>query len=351
MTTPLIGRRSARNLFLSAAVIGGAAFAAAPAQAGVSLDWTVENAYRAGCSGSGLNCTWLGYTTNSPAPMGAAGTATPSDGATGPTVTPQSPRGAGENVTWRFPAASGSISTTPLQGEMAFRGKVAFVSPAPPAGHGFTISVENPRIVLDVGGTTGRLYASGSTSQGTGSYDQSQPVFDLAVTDAGTLSFDGTRTFSLLAPAIATTDLVFPGRSYPAGSGPNRTPNIFGSFTISVTPDTGAKGDKGDTGAAGAPGAAGRNGTNGTNGKDGKDGTTTVVRVQTSSLAKAPFKGKAARKVRVTAKKSTKTLATGTVKGRTITFTIAKGVNKKQLKGTYVLRVVGGKGTATVRIP
>lgn len=354
MTTPLIGRRSARNLFLSAAVIGGAAFAAAPAMAADvtagSLTWQTQSLYRTpagrGTPDDPTNRTWLGYVTGSPVndfAFGANGTATPSDGATGDTVTPESPRTIDDFYAWTFGAPRGSYEPATGQGTIEFDGTLTFASPAPPSGHGFTISVEDPQVVLD--GFTGTLNASGrNADRATGSYTRATPVFNLDLSNATvTLHANGSRTIAGIVPSLATLNAVFPS-NYRVGAGPDRLPNTFGSFSLLVktAPVAGPKGDKGDTGA---PGPAGRNGTN------GKNGTTTVVRVQTSSLAKAPFKGKTARKVRVTAKKSNKTLATGTVKGRTITFTIAKGVDKKQLKGTYVLRLVKGKGTATVRIP
>lgn len=341
-TSPLHRLRGGRALLLSAVALGGAGIAAAPASAGVTLDWSTVNVY-----GDSAR-TFLGYATNPSAMGGAKGTVSPIAPATGPTVTPTSARGLGEVATWSYPAASGSFNPVELRGDISFRGGVSFVSPAfvPPTGggHGFTITLENPRVVLD-GPNAGQIFATGLHTPGginttPVAYDASQPVFAV-YRSAWTVNADGSSTITI-APKIATEGIPFPGgvRGYPADAGPDRTPNTFGSFTIRVAPDGGPKGDKGDAGAKG---------DKGDKGDAGKNGTTTTIRIQTASLAKAPFKGKATRKVKVTARKSSKVLATGTVKGRTLTVTLAKG--KKQLKGVYVLRVAGKKATATVRLP
>jgi hypothetical protein len=346
MTTLISGRRGARNLLLSAAVLGGAAFAAAPASAGVTLDWTTANVANSRAP-TDTERTWLGYVTN-PAPNSAKGTASPIAPATGPTVTPESPRGLDQLATWELPAVSGSIQPALLRGTMQFDGGVSFVSPTPvpTAGHGFTLTLEDPRVEL-AGDGTGLLYATGlrpTTPPGSPSvpYDASQPVFRFT-NATWSLNADGSSSMTLV-PEVAESLYVFP-TPYIAGRGPERTPNTFGSFSITVAPDGGP---------AGANGRDGTNGTNGANGRDGaagKNGTTTVVRVQTSSLSKAPFKGKAAHKVRVTARRGGKTLAKGTVKGRSITFTLEKGIKQKRLKGVYVLHLVKGRGSATVRLP
>lgn len=348
MTLPRSSRL--RALALSAAAVGTAGIAAAPASAGVTLDWTTANVANSAAPAD-TERTWLGYVTNPSTRGGAKGTASPIAPATGSTVTPASARGVDQLATWSLPASAGSYNPAALSGQVQFRGGVSFVSPPfvspTEGGHGFTITIENPRIVLN-GDGTGALYASGSKpSGGPGSalipYDETQPVFTLADARAA-INWDGSQTVTAV-PAVAATNYVFPGQ-YAAGAGPERTPNTFGSFAITLAADSGPKGDKGDTGAKGDKGDAGAKGDKG---DAGKNGTTTTVRIQTSSLAKAPFKGKAARKVRVTAKGSKKVVATGTVKGRSLTVTLAKG--KKQLKGTFVLRVVGKKANATVRIP
>lgn len=349
MTTSPSGRRGARALLVGAAAALATALAAAPAgAAGVTLEWSSVNAYTSGCSATGVNCTWAGYVTNPTPGAGARGTASPIAPATGPTLTPTSPRGADQAVTWSLPAVSGSISVVETTGAMEFDGGVSFVSPAPPAGHGFTITLEDPRLVFNNDG--GLLYASGlTTPRGAPApvaYDRTQPVFVLRGA-TWSINADGSTTLTA-APEIAVRGYAFPA-DYDVSDGPDRSPNTFGSFTIKVPANVGPVGPKGDKGDKGDTGAAGRNGTNGAN---GRDGTTRTIRIQTSSLARAPFKGKAARKVRVTARGSSRTLATGTVKGRKLTITLARGVGKKQLKGRYVLRLTGGKrGSAVVRLP
>ena len=69
-----------------------------------------------------------------------------------------------------------------------------------------------------------------------------------------------------------------------------------------------------------------------------------------TTLAKAPFKGKASRSVRITARGSSKVLAIGSLRGRTLSVTLARE-RTKRLKGTYVVRLVGKRATAKVRIP
>lgn len=353
MTPSLLGRtRARRALLLSTAALGATAVAAPAAPAAVTLEWSTVNAFRLGCSGSGVDCTWLGYLTNPVPGAGPQGTASLIAPATGPAVTPQSPRGGDQNVSWSFPAVSGSLfpaGSRGPDGTLRFDGGLRFVSPsfAQRLGHGFTTTVEDPRIVLD-GEGSGALYATGvHTSAGPDSavvpYDETQPVFNLTGARWSGINWDGSQTVTL-TPAIAAKSYAFPAQ-YDVGDGPDRTPNTFGSFTIRIAPDGGPKGDRGETGARGQDG---RNGTNGTN---GKNGTTKVVRIQTSTLRRAPFKGKAARKVRVTARRSNTTLATGTVRGRTLTVTLAPDAKKKQLKGVYVLRLVGKTPTATVRLP
>src|SRR5688572_19588220 len=91
-------RTNARTAFVAAVVSLGLA---APAQAADvtsgQLGWTIDNTYESSAppGNANTNRTWLGYVTNPTPFSGAQGTATPSDGATGPTVTPSSPRGPG----------------------------------------------------------------------------------------------------------------------------------------------------------------------------------------------------------------------------------------------------------------
>jgi Htaa/Collagen triple helix repeat (20 copies) len=280
------------------------------------------------------NKTWLGYVIG---PSLANGTVSASDGALGEPVTSSSPQGPTAVYTFSYPAASGSLNTTSLTGTMDFKGTVSFVS----AKHGFTLSVKDPRIVLN--GTTGALYASGDGAGATTTYDQSQALFDLDLSGAAwNLAADGSWKLTGIVPAVAVTDYAFPGaptQGYPAGSGPDRTPNTFGGFAISVAPNTGPAGPVGATGPAGPIGPAGPKGSRGARGKRGARGPRgkrgrpgKVRKVQVARLAKAPF-GKAARSVKLTRKG--KVVAAGTVRGRTLRVTLR---GDKRLHGVYVLR-------------
>jgi hypothetical protein len=362
---PKTRRRAARTAV--AATVGVAALAMTPgaASAAVTLDWTQANVFELPSGPPPLPpMTWLGYVT-SPAPaaggIGTNGTAAASGAASGAQVTASSPRGAGALYSFSYPAVDGAIDPDALDGALDFDGALTFSSPAPPAGHGFTISVEDPEIVLN-GDNTGQLYASGVTSEGSGSYDDSSPVFDLDLDDARWLLYaDGTRSLVGIAPAIATAGLAFPtgAQGYPAGAGPDRDPNTFGSFAITVAPDAGPIGPQGDTGPIGPAGVtgligpAGPKGAKGARGKRGPRGFRGKVkrvakRTQVVRLGRAPF-GEAALRVRL--KRNGRTVAGGRIEGRTVRLTLPEAAGaSKRLSGRYVLRVVGGKRRAVVRL-
>jgi hypothetical protein len=387
--TPTARGRTLRALLATAAAALVAGLTAASASAAVTLDWTLENAYSSGCSGSGLNCTWLGYVTNPTPFAGARGSVTVGEGTTiarpdgtaVTSVTPTSARGAGEDYTFSYPADSGFLSGGPTAadwaGTMQFEGSVSFVSPWPEA-HGFTITVDDPRIVL-AGDGTGFIHATGlSTPGAAGSdpvpYTDSAAVWELDL-DGGTppvgpaypaaqwqVHADGTQTLSGIVPKIETAGQTFPGTSYPADSGPNRSPNIFGGFAISIAPNSGPEGPTGPTGpigpggaigASGAIGPAGPKGASGPRGKRGPRGFRGKVRkiarrTQAVKLDRAPF-GQTARRVRLT--RRGKTVASGRISGRTLRLTLPKAAGaSKRLSGRYVLRAVGGKRRATVRL-
>ena len=228
----------------------------------------------------------------------------------------------------RLRAGSGS-------GTIKLGGTLTFFSPAPGAppngGHGFTITLVNPRVVLD--GDHGKLFATGVTSgRAPGAsvpYTDAQPVFDLDLTEATvTLHPDGSRTLAGIVPSIATADLVFPG--YPAGAGPERTPNTFGGFSLRVktAPVSGPAGPAGAKGDKGAKGDAGPRGA--------------VVRVQISVLDRAPLADGKRHTVKLIARRGDRVLARGVVKARTLRVTLADDAPKgKRLKGSYRLKVDG----------
>jgi hypothetical protein len=347
-------RRGARAL--AAVALGGLALAgaAASASAAVSLDWTSVDSFDFGPGAK----TWLGYATS---PRLANGTATPSDGATGPTVDPTSPQGADAFVTFSYPAASGALDPAAGTGTMSFAGTVTFAAPPPPTGHGFTISVANPQITM-TGPNAGQLVASGVDTPGGAGSDPAPygptPVFDLDFTSATwQVNVDGTRTLQGIAPTLITANVPFSG--YAAGAGPDRTPNTFGSFAIRISPDVngGPQGPQGEQGAAGAPGPVGPvgpvgpAGPKGATGKQGKPGRTVTVRVQSAKLARAPWRDGKRHTVKVTRKGRTTVLASGTVKGRQLKLTLTKKAGKQRLKGVYVLHQTNGKkAAAAIRI-
>jgi hypothetical protein len=380
--------RAARNaswllplaLFSLLAALPGAASAA------VSLDWTSANVFNTAAPAN-TERTWLGHVTNPTPFSGANGTATVADGAsiTDPdgldvsTVDGTLARGVDELFTFSYPASAGLIDLQERSGSMEFEGTVSFVS----AAHGFTITVEDPQIVLD-GEGGGQLFASGATGTTVGgdTYDDSAPVWNLDLSLATwNVYADGTQKLSCLVPSIATAEHAFPA-NYPVGAGPNRTPNTFGAFELRIAPGdaatpaprpaggcaaepdepipgpegpqgpAGPKGDTGATGVVGPSGAIGPKGDRGPRGKRGPRGLPgrvkkVVKRTQVVRLAKAPF-GKAAT-VKVSVVRNGKTIARGTVHGRTLRVTTRKGRGAR-LDGKYVLKRIGAASRVAISL-
>jgi hypothetical protein len=328
-------RLLARPLALAALALGLlAASASAATVTSGKLDWSTVKIYDLGQPDRTIDHTWLGYATSA-FPL-ANGTATPSDGATGDTIT--SATASGTVARWSFPATDGDYEPATGSGTIKLGGTLTFFSPAPGGppngGHGFTITLVNPRVVLD--GDHGQLFATGVTSGGgaggIGSpvpYTDAQPVFDLDLSDATvTLHPDGSRTLAGIVPAVATANLVFPG--YNAGAGPERTPNTFGGFSLRIktVPLSGPAGPAGAKGDKGAKGDAGQRGA-------------TVV-LQISVLDRAPVADGKRHTVAVLARRSGRVLARGVVKAHTLRVTLAEDAPKgKRLKGSYRLKVDG----------
>ncbi len=205
----------------------------APVSTPGKLIWSQANVYEL-TAPANTNRTWLGYITSTP--IGSLGTLTPSDGAVGDTVTAGSPRGANVVYTTTFPMASSTANAVTKTGVIRFAGLITYNA----AGHGITVTVQNPRIEFD-GTNTARLYATGlrtgggpSNPGGTEPYDDSQPVFTLDLTSAATVANpDNTTTLTGVVPTVAVSGHTFPS-NYGAGSGPDRTPNTFGSFDVTV---------------------------------------------------------------------------------------------------------------------
>lgn len=293
---------------------------ASAASAAGQLRWTMQNSFPSGCSSTGLNCTWLGYLTNPTPFSGARGTATPEAEATGATVSPASPRGANVFYTFGFPqdvgSSSGPVYTGGGSDEFEFEGTLEFESPPAPNGHDFTMTVEDPLIVLN-GDDTGELYAEGAIpgSDPPATYDRTEPVFDLDLTSATIeTDTDSAQTICGIVPSIHEGGYAFPA-NYATGAGPDRTPNTFGSFALvlnagaitglgpvckqgPVGPEgpegpAGEPGEQGDTGPEGpagpagpqgvrgpasAPGVAGAQGPRGKQGKRGKPGKSATAK-------------------------------------------------------------------------
>lgn len=359
----------------------------ATASAAVSLDWTSANVFDAGAPANTAR-TWLGYVTNpAPFPPGASadGSATVADGATitepggvdDGAVDGSSARGVDALFTFSYPATTGSIDLRERSGSMQFEGDVSFTSVA----HGFTISVEDPRLVLD-GDDGGLLFASGSTGSTAGgaSYDDSAPIWSLDLSRATwNVHPEGTQTLSCLVPSIATSPHAFPA-SYPVGSGPNRTPNTFGAFELRISPGAaptpaprpaggcasaadqplpgppGAQGAPGATGAVGPIGPKGADGDRGPRGRRGKRGRRglrgkvrkVVKRTQVARLARAPFGAR--RTVAVRLARGGALVASGTVRGRTLRLTVRRGRATAPLHGGYVLKRAHGSARIAIRL-
>jgi hypothetical protein len=332
--SPTTRLRHAARLIAAIAVASVVAPAAASATSVASgrLDWTQTAVYNSGTP----QRTWLGYVTGNPMTGLAGGSATPTAPATGPTVDTTSPRGVSETSTTVFPATAGTYDANTGTGTIELDGGLTYTSPV----HMFTIAVTKPQLVLN--GNSGQLFASGAGGADTPTYDRTKPLFDLDLSNATvTLKADGARVLSGIVPSIATASWAFPS-NYPAGAGPDRDPNTFGSFALTLRL---AQGDAGPAGPAGVTGPAG---VAGPAGRPGPAGPVATIRSVKAVLAKAPFKGKATRKVSVLNSKG-KTVATGTVKGRVLKVTLAKTV--KSLSGTVKLKLSNSQSTATVRIP
>jgi hypothetical protein len=385
------------------ALAASCAFAAPAGAATGQLEWTMLNDYQPSVAAPGttINRTWLGYLTNpTPGPGSAKGTTSAVAPATGPTITPQSPRGANVWASWDYAfTGTGSSGTTYTGSDtFAFEGTVRFVSPTnvpgdPTSGHGFTVSLENPRIVFS--GGSGQLFASGVKAGAPNAtpipYADDQPIFtlDLSAAQIRYLA-DGSQVITCMAPRIATAGHVFPA-NYPVDSGPERKPNTFGTLSVRLSPDAGAApanwagdcvpGPKGDQGVKGDTGVKGDLGTPGNKGDTGLTGATGPIgpvglsgpvgpvgpagaageagprgrtgargprgprgRTRTVQLSRAPL-GARTRAVTLTRRRTTAALAKGTVRGRTLRYTAARKVT-----GTVVLRSTGRRPvTVTLR--
>ncbi|MBJ7459010.1 MAG: HtaA domain-containing protein [Thermoleophilaceae bacterium] len=307
-------RARARQVVLAVSTVLIFAFATGAAQASTVLNWTQTKVW------SGSQRTWLGYVTDGTPYAGANGTAT----GTGPT-SPVGPTSATGDYTFGYAFSSGTVNPTNLTGTLQFSGTVEFQS----AAHMFDITVENPSITFNGDGTA-QLYASGKNGDGTTTYSAAAPLFNLDLSSSS-CSFnpaDQTYTLGNIIPSLATAGSAFPSgaQGYAVGAGPDRTPNTFGSFSLSqffCAPLTGPKGDSG---------ATGQQGPTGPSGKDGKDASTKSFVVK-----KSVFKTRRTVIAKVTRNK--KFVGYASVKGRKIKLTYITD----SIRGTYKFSPVASK--------
>lgn len=215
---------------------GTAAAAPVAVQAG-SLDWNQVNVYNAA-----PERTFLGHTTNpglvqqgksnGTALTSAGATTIAPDGAVVDGARPDSPRGSGQAFTFRFPAASGTFDRAARTLELTTTGTLTYAQyPAlatPPA----PVVVSALRISLS--GTTGAIYAA--TSPAGTPDDAAQPLFTLNAAQVQITPLGGGRYLvGNLVPTLAKADVFGTAQQYaPGTSGPDRTPNTWGGFSVVV---------------------------------------------------------------------------------------------------------------------
>lgn len=294
---------------------------------GGTLTWSQVNVYDTRAPAD-TDRTWLGYTTQF-----AAGSAATSEGATGSAGLADR----GRTVPFVFPRATGGWDPATRSGTVDLAGVLRFRSDA----HGFDITVERPRVVL--AGSRGQLFASGlgETSGGPKPYDRTQPLFDLDLGSADVATAaDGTVTVTGAVPALAVGDRVF-GPSYPAGAGPERTPNTFGAFALRLTTTPGeAPPPATDPGTVTTPTT-----TSGSGGdRKGRARTSPMRRLV---LRRPPFSTRRTLKVTVTARG--RVIARGTLRGRVLRYRATTGTAKLR-KGTFKIRVAGTRLQRTIRL-
>lgn len=270
-------------------------------------------------------------------------------------------------LSWNFPVANGDFDPDTKVGRVNLLGRLESVSPPSgnPGGQDYTLSIENPTVVFD-GSTVAKLYASGAKAAGAAgtaatSYGR-LPVFSLDFAATPPVENpDGTTTVSFV-PSVATD--IFGG--YAVGSGPNRTPNTFGGFTLTFESQptaggggtgpqgaTGPAGPQGDTGPAGPQGASGPAGPAGPVGPQGARGPAGTAgkdaKVRRVTLRAAPFRGTRALAVQLRSRRTGKVVGTGTVTRRVLRVKVLEGTS---LRGTWTLRRTAKKvsGRRSVRI-
>lgn len=312
--------RTLRIALVSVFAVAAFAFAATAAGAAVKLEWTQKKVYEAQPvppPPQVVNRTWLGYLTRTGNPGVPDGTVSPAGVATGPTVNGLSD--VSTDYTWTFPAASGTPDSFALNGTTEFEGTLNMVGP----NHGINISLQDPVITL-AGDGTGTLTFSGTDSTAA---PFTGPLFTLDLSEVTiTPGEAGAYTIGNIIPAIASTQAF--GAAYPIGSGPDRLPNTFGSFSITVTPPV----QPVPPVYVETPGPT-------------IEKTVEIPPKFTKLTVKKPPFGKKAKKLVARVTKGKKFIGYAEITGRKITFI---GIETK-LKGKYRFSEVGGKRKVTIK--
>lgn len=316
--------RTVRLALVSVFATAALAFIASSAGAAVKLEWTQKKVYEAQPvppPPQVVNRTWLGYLTRTGSPAVPDGTVSPAGVATGPTVDGAS--AVSTDYTWGFPAEDGTDDTFALSGTTQFEGTLNMVGP----NHGINISLQDPVLTL-AGDGTGTLTFSGTNSS---SEALSGPLFDLDLTESTLTPGDaGAYTIGNIIPSIASIQAF--GAAYPVGSGPDRDPNTFGSFSVTVTPP------------AAPPVIVEVPGPTVTVEKKVEVPVPSPATEKTYTVKKAPF-GKKAKEVVARVTKGRKFIGYAEITNRKITFV---GL-EVDLKGTYRFSQVGGKRKVNVK--
>jgi Htaa len=297
---------------------------------GGSVDWTQVNVYNAA-----PERTFLGHTTNpgsvlqgrsnGTALTSSGATTLAPDGASVDGVRPESQRGSGQGFTFRFPSASGTFDRAARTLDVTTTGTLTYaqypaLTPAPPA----PIVLSGLRITLN--GNTGAVYAAASGPAGAADYP-GEALFTLNATQAQITPLGAGRyAVAGLVPTLAKAGIFGTAGQYaPGTSGPDRTPNTWGGFSLVV-----------DTEPAATPTVVERD----------RIVERVVERTVASrqvvvkrSLGRSPFKTPSVLEVSLRRSGSTAVLGEGYVRGTRLVVIVPEGT---ALEGKYVLRRLSG---------
>lgn len=342
MPLAIPSRRIAAPIAIVALGLAGATSAtAAPERVlGGNLAWSTVKVYSTAAPAN-TDRTFAGYMTRNATPGSQNMTLISTGASWGDIVDPALAQGT--PVRWNFPAVAGTYDAATKTGTVGLIGRLQGRSTniAPQIGFDYTLSIENPVVVFD-GSATAKLYASGTKYGGTAGltvpYDRSTALFSLDIANATTTAnADGTTTIGNLAPTVVTD--IYGG--FGPGSGPDRTPNTFGSFSLTLQTEPGSgggtPGPQGPAGPAGATGPAGPAGPKGAAGKAGKS-----AKLRTITLRRAPFGSAATLAVELRSRRTGKVAGVGTIRRRTLRVKVLSGT---KLNGTWTLRRTGRKVT------